>query len=77
MDWLIQGVYGYLAQIRADVQKQLSIYYETFVDILDFKDHVSELLTTMDACQVVLDIVSGSFGHNSWPKMDTNFLSWD
>ncbi|XP_055329481.1 membrane-associated protein Hem-like isoform X2 [Paramacrobiotus metropolitanus] len=52
------GVYGYLAQIRGDVQKQLSIYYETFVDILDFKDHVSELLTTMDACQITLDITA-------------------
>ncbi|OQV13186.1 Membrane-associated protein Hem [Hypsibius exemplaris] len=50
------NVFGYLSQIRSDVQKNLSIYYETFVDILDFKDHVSELLTTMDACQVTLDI---------------------
>lgn len=38
--------------------KSLSLYYNTFVDLLDFKDKVSELLTTMDACQVHLDIVS-------------------
>ena len=37
--------------------KSLSLYYYTFVDLLDFKDHVSELLTTMDACQLQLDIV--------------------
>ena len=37
--------------------KSLSLYYNTFVDLLDYKDKVSELLTTMDACQVHLDIV--------------------
>jgi len=37
--------------------KSLSLYYNTFVDLLDFKDKVGELLTTMDACQVHLDIV--------------------
>ena len=40
--------------------KSLSLYYNTFVDLLDYKDKVSELLTTMDACQVHLDIVSCS-----------------
>ena len=41
--------------------KSLSLYYNTFVDLLDYKDKVSELLTTMDACQVHLDIVSTLF----------------
>ena len=36
--------------------KSLSLYYYTFVDLLDFKDHVNELLTTIDACQISLDI---------------------
>ena len=36
--------------------KSLSLYYYTFVDLLDLKDHVSELLTTVDACQISLDI---------------------
>lgn len=43
--------------------KSLSLYYNTFVDLLDFKDKVSELLTTMDACQVFLDIVSVFFNN--------------
>lgn len=43
---------------RNEVMKSLSLYYNTFVDLLDYKDKVSELLTTMDACQVSLDIVS-------------------
>ena len=42
--------------IREEIVKSLSLYYYTFVDLLDFKDHVSELLTTIDACQVSLDL---------------------
>ncbi|XP_030759273.1 membrane-associated protein Hem [Sitophilus oryzae] len=42
--------------LRNEIIKSLSLYYYTFVDLLDFKDHVSELLTTMDAYQVELDI---------------------
>ncbi|KAL3842215.1 hypothetical protein ACJMK2_020254 [Sinanodonta woodiana] len=42
--------------IKTEVVKSLSLYYYTFVDILDFKDHVADLLTTIDACQIHLDI---------------------
>ena len=42
--------------LRNDVLKSLSLYYYTFVDLLDFKDHVSELLTTIDACGIILDL---------------------
>lgn len=45
-----------ITQIRTEIIKSLSLYYYTFVDLLDFKDNVCELLTTMDACQVHLDI---------------------
>uniref|UniRef100_A0A0A9YNG5 Membrane-associated protein Hem n=5 Tax=Lygus hesperus TaxID=30085 RepID=A0A0A9YNG5_LYGHE len=45
-----------IAQIRSEIIKSLSLYYYTFVDLLDFKDNVCELLTTMDACQLHLDI---------------------
>ncbi|CAG7822378.1 unnamed protein product [Allacma fusca] len=45
-----------IGQYRAEITKTLHLYYYTFVDLLDFKDHVSELLTIMDACQVELDI---------------------
>jgi len=48
----VQNIGGY----RAEISKTLNLYYYTFVDLLDFKDHVSELLTIMDACQVELDI---------------------
>lgn len=42
--------------IRQEIIKSLSLYYYTFVDLLDFKDNVCELLTSMDAWQVHLDI---------------------
>lgn len=42
--------------VKQEIIKGLHLYYFTFVDILDFKDHVCELLTTMDACQLKLDI---------------------
>ncbi|XP_050438959.1 membrane-associated protein Hem [Adelges cooleyi] len=45
-----------ITPIRNEIIKSLSLYYYTFVDLLDFKDNVCELLTTMDACQVNLDI---------------------
>ncbi|XP_039285471.1 membrane-associated protein Hem [Nilaparvata lugens] len=42
--------------LRSEIIKSLSLYYYTFVDLLDFRDNVSELLTTIDACKVHLDI---------------------
>ncbi len=41
-----------LQPLRNEILKSLSLYYYTFVDLLDYRDHVSELLTTLDACQV-------------------------
>ncbi|KAL0273323.1 UNVERIFIED_CONTAM: hypothetical protein PYX00_006016 [Menopon gallinae] len=45
-----------ISSIQNEIIKSLSLYYYTFVDLLDFKDQVCELLTTMDACQVHLNI---------------------
>lgn len=47
---------GPVYSIKSDIMKSLSLYYYTFVDLLDFKDHASELLTIMDQCQLHLDI---------------------
>ncbi|XP_003739913.2 membrane-associated protein Hem [Galendromus occidentalis] len=35
-------------QIKQEIVKSLSLYYYTFVDLLDFKDHVNDLLTHLD-----------------------------
>lgn len=45
-----------ITAIKSEVIKSLSLYYYTFVDLLDFKDNVCELLTTMDACQLDLSL---------------------
>ncbi|KAF3824312.1 hypothetical protein GH733_008597 [Mirounga leonina] len=37
--------------------KNLALYYFTFVDVMEFKDHVCELLNTIDVCQVFFDIM--------------------
>jgi len=38
------------------IGKPLSLYYNTFVDLLDLRDHDNDLLTTIDACQIHFDI---------------------
>uniref|UniRef100_A0A914VN14 Nck-associated protein 1 n=3 Tax=Plectus sambesii TaxID=2011161 RepID=A0A914VN14_9BILA len=48
--------FNHVNAIKADIIKSLSLYYYTFADLLDLKDHITELLTTMDACQAHLDI---------------------
>jgi NCK-associated protein 1 len=48
--------YSSLQNWKADILKSLSLYYNTFVDLLDLRDHVNDLLTTIDACQIHFDI---------------------
>ncbi|XP_072045321.1 nck-associated protein 1-like isoform X2 [Amphiura filiformis] len=52
---------GSLAPIdnrKGEILKVLNVYYTTFRDIMEFKDHVSELLTTIAACHVHFDITT-------------------
>ncbi|KAL7989914.1 hypothetical protein Chor_012580 [Crotalus horridus] len=41
---------------KADIFRALTAYYQTFVDVMEFRDHVYELLNTIDASQCYLDI---------------------
>ncbi|XP_039255502.1 nck-associated protein 1-like isoform X1 [Styela clava] len=41
---------------KNEILKGLSIYYYTFVDVMEFKDHVGELLTTVDGLGINFDI---------------------
>lgn len=41
---------------KSDILKNLALYYFTFVDIMDFRDHVTEQLNTIDASQIYFDI---------------------
>lgn len=61
--------------IKQDIVKSLSLYYYTFVDIMDFKDHVADLLTTIDACQVYLDITLNYDLTKSYLDLVTTYVS--
>lgn len=41
---------------KVEIVKYLTGYYLTFVDVMEFRDHVYELLNTIDACQCYFDI---------------------
>lgn len=42
--------------MSAEITKSLSLYYYTFADLLDLKDHIMQVLTTMETCQCQLDV---------------------
>ncbi|XP_059693614.1 nck-associated protein 1-like isoform X1 [Haemorhous mexicanus] len=41
---------------RGDIVRALAPFYQTFLDVLEFRDHVYELLNTIDASQCFFDI---------------------
>ncbi|KAL0977917.1 hypothetical protein UPYG_G00163190 [Umbra pygmaea] len=41
---------------KSEVLLNLSSYYESFIDVMEFRDHVYELLNTIDACQCFFNI---------------------
>ncbi|KAK5972294.1 Membrane associated protein Hem [Trichostrongylus colubriformis] len=48
--------FHYVDTMKEDIIKSLGLYYYTFADLMDLKDNILQLLTTMDACQCQLDI---------------------
>ncbi|XP_022064354.1 nck-associated protein 1-like [Acanthochromis polyacanthus] len=41
---------------KSEVLSATSSYYDSFMDVIEFRDHVYELLNTIDACQCFFDI---------------------
>uniref|UniRef100_H9H7D3 NCK associated protein 1 like n=1 Tax=Monodelphis domestica TaxID=13616 RepID=H9H7D3_MONDO len=41
---------------KVEIVRFLTNYYQSFVDVMEFRDHVYELLNTIDACQCHFDI---------------------
>lgn len=64
-----------ISNIKAEINKSLSLYYYTFVDLLDFKDNVCELLTTIDACQIHLDITLNFELTKNYLDLVTTYIS--
>ncbi|XP_053564242.1 nck-associated protein 1-like [Bombina bombina] len=59
---------------KAEIVKYLSTYYLSFLDIMEFRDHVYELLNTIDACQCYFDInVNYTFTKNYLDLIVTYF----
>ncbi|VDM65049.1 unnamed protein product [Strongylus vulgaris] len=50
------STFHYVDTMKEDIIKSLGLYYYTFSDLMELKDHILQLLTTMDACQCQLDI---------------------
>ncbi|KJH45943.1 hypothetical protein DICVIV_08021 [Dictyocaulus viviparus] len=50
------STFHYVDTMKEEIMKSLGLYYFTFADLMDLKDNVLQLLTTMDACQFQLDI---------------------
>ncbi|KAF3690048.1 Nck-associated protein 1-like [Channa argus] len=42
---------------KSEVLAATSSYYDSFLDVIEFRDHVYELLNTIDACQCFFNIV--------------------
>ncbi|QQP52799.1 Uncharacterized protein FKW44_005053 [Caligus rogercresseyi] len=53
----------------------LSLYYYTFVDLLDYRDHVDELLITLDAYGIVMGITR-SFDLTSFMILLSHVEDW-
>uniref|UniRef100_A0A8K9UXC6 NCK associated protein 1 like n=1 Tax=Oncorhynchus mykiss TaxID=8022 RepID=A0A8K9UXC6_ONCMY len=41
---------------KSEVMVAMSSYYDSFIDVMEFRDHVYELLNTIDACQCFFNI---------------------
>lgn len=50
------STFEYVQEKSTEITKSLSLYYYTFADILDLKDHIMQVLTTMESCQCQLDV---------------------
>ncbi|XP_078287287.1 nck-associated protein 1-like isoform X1 [Rhinoraja longicauda] len=47
---------GSLQKDKSEVLKNVSNFYHSFVDVMELRDNIYELLNTMDSCQMYLDI---------------------
>ncbi|XP_069765666.1 nck-associated protein 1-like isoform X2 [Narcine bancroftii] len=60
---------------KSDVLRNLNSYYQTFVEVLELRDNVYELLNTMDTCQISLDISMNYDLTKGYLDLVTTFMS--
>ncbi|KAF7664571.1 hypothetical protein LDENG_00169380 [Lucifuga dentata] len=60
---------------KAEVLAATSSYYDSFLDVIEFRDHVYELLNTIDACQCFFDIAINFDFTKSYLDLITTYAS--
>nr|CAD2205051.1 unnamed protein product [Meloidogyne enterolobii] len=68
-------VYSSINDMKGNIIKKLSLYYYTFVDLLDLKDAILQLFTAMDANQCRLNINQNLDLTTSFLNLVVNFCS--
>ncbi|CAJ0942504.1 unnamed protein product, partial [Mesorhabditis belari] len=70
-----QSTFSNVANQKEEIVKSLSLYYYTFVDLLEFKEHTLQFLTTMDVARCHLDITLNYELTAGYLNLITNFIS--
>ncbi|XP_072308153.1 nck-associated protein 1-like [Eucyclogobius newberryi] len=60
---------------KSEVLSATSTYYDSFLDVIEFRDHVYELLNTIDACQCFFDIAINFDFTKSYLDLITTYTS--
>lgn len=60
---------------KSEVLTATSTYYDSFLDVIEFRDHVYELLNTIDACQCFFDIAINFDFTKSYLDLITTYTS--
>lgn len=64
-----------ISNLRNEIIKSLSLYYYTFVDLLDYRDNVCEFLSSIDAAGVHFDITVNFELTRYYLDLVTNYVS--
>ncbi|XP_060899181.1 nck-associated protein 1-like [Labrus mixtus] len=60
---------------KSEVLAATTSYYDSFLDVIEFRDHVYELLNTIDACQCFFDILINFDFTKSYLDLITTYTS--
>ncbi|CEF67826.1 Membrane-associated protein Hem [Strongyloides ratti] len=70
-----QSVFDTVRKQKMEIMKSLSLYYSTFVDVLDLKDHIMELLTKMNMVCRNFDLTLNFELTKTYLDLVTNYCS--
>uniref|UniRef100_A0A0N4ZFJ6 Membrane-associated protein Hem n=1 Tax=Parastrongyloides trichosuri TaxID=131310 RepID=A0A0N4ZFJ6_PARTI len=70
-----QSVFDSVRKQKLEIMKALALYYYTFIDVLDLKDHIMELLTKMNMLCRDLDITLNFDFTKTYMELVSNYCS--